>query len=100
MIEFDLDRWFYDTFGTNGSQEMYDKYKSLKWYISPLGYLEFEGDSLFINAVDVKKYLYENSYDTVELIREFKEWVATKSKKLRQTETEILDKLKVCIDRT
>lgn len=100
MIQFDFDRWFYDTFGDNSTQEMYNKYKSLKWYISPLGYLEFEGDSLFINATDVKKYLYENSYDTAELIREFKEWVAMKSEKLSQTETEIINKLKVCIDRT
>ena len=100
MIEFDLDRWFYDTFGSNGNQEMYNKYKSLKWYISPSGYLEFEGDTLFINAMDVKKYIYENSYDTAELIREFKEWVAMKSEKLSQTEAEIINKLKVCIDRT
>ena len=64
MVKFDFDGWFKDTFGNNASLTMYNKYKNLKWHINPHGDLVFEYDRFFVNAFDVKKYIYENEFET------------------------------------
>ena len=103
MVKFDFERWFKDTFGTNASQTMYDKYKGLRWYINSHGDLEFEGDSLFINAVDVKKYIYENEYeqwsltDKTRLMNNFLEWIDFMSHDLGRSEQNITQMLRKLI---
>jgi len=96
MVKFDFERWFKDTFDNNASPELYYKYKCLKWYINYHGDLEFEGDSLFINAVDIKKYIYENEYeqwslrDKTKLMNSFLEWVDSVSHDFGRSEHNII----------